>query len=89
MDDRFFVTVIASSKRALIQLQKYGFDLFQPTARAKSEAVYTIEGLLTMHEIIRLVKDGYRVQVEEPAEKRAHAQSDVISFGEWLNVVEE
>jgi len=36
MDRRFFVTVIASDRPALLRLRRYGFDLFRQTAQATS-----------------------------------------------------
>jgi hypothetical protein len=82
MADRFFVKVFAAGKRQLLELQKFDVDLFQPTARA-TEAEAVIEGLLTMDEVERLVKAGYRVLVEEESSKRARAR-DVIELGHWL-----
>ena len=82
MADRFFVKVFASSKRELLQLQKFDLDLFQPTARF-GEGAAVIEGLLTMEQVERLVKSGYRVLVEEESSKRARV-SDVVEAERWL-----
>jgi hypothetical protein len=83
MADRFFVKVFASGKRELLQLQKFDFDLFQPTARVR-EGEAVIEGLLTLEEVERLVKSGYRVLVEEESSKRARV-SDVVELERWLH----
>jgi hypothetical protein len=82
MADRFFVKVFAPTRAGLAQLQKFDLDLFQPTARA-DEREATIEGLLTMHDVEQLVRNGYRVLVEEEASKRARAR-DTIELGRWL-----
>jgi len=82
MADRFFVKVFASGKRQLLQLQKFDFDLFQPTARIR-EGEAVIEGLLTMEQVERLVKSGYRVLVEEDSSRRSRAR-DVVELEQWL-----
>ena len=89
MPQRFFVTVESSNRRALLELSKYGFDLFQATAKAIEEKQFMIEGLLTLEEIGRLVEDGYRVLVEEEASKRARARKEVVEFQDWLKGMEE
>ncbi|HYV04355.1 MAG TPA: hypothetical protein VFB82_07210 [Blastocatellia bacterium] len=89
MSRKFFVTVIAQSKRALVDLQKYDLDVFQPTARSNERKEFTIEGLLTMEEVERLVEGGYRVLVEEESSKRARAPREVIGFEEWIKGMEE
>lgn len=82
MADRYFVKVFAPDKRQLLQLQKFDLDLFQPTARVgDNEAV--IEGLLTLAQVERLVKSGYRVLVEEESSKRSRA-GDVLELEQWL-----
>jgi hypothetical protein len=48
-----------------------------------------IDGLLTIEEIERLVVDGYRVLVNEDADKRARARTETIEFQEWLKGMEE
>lgn len=83
MSPRFFVRVHASTKRALLKLQEYDLDLFQPTARAAGENQFQIEGLLTLEQVGRLVLDGYSVLVEEEASKRAHGRQ-AIDFQEWI-----
>lgn len=85
---RFFVKVLASSKRALVELQRFELDLFQATARQSDEG-YTIEGLLSMEEIERVVDAGYRVLVEEDESKRSRAQAEVSDFGSWLQGMQD
>lgn len=82
MADRFFVKVYASNKSQLAKLQEFDLDLFHPTARLEGEAA-VIEGLLTLKEVERVVRSGYRVLVEEESSKRARAR-DVIQLEQWL-----
>ncbi|MFB2980193.1 hypothetical protein [Microseira sp. BLCC-F43] len=77
---KFFVTVFAANRRALINLGDYHLDLFQATAKASENDEFTIEGLLTLAEIERLVEGGYRVLVEEESAKRARATQEVTGF---------
>ena len=85
---RFFVKVLAPSRRALVDLQKFDFDLFQATARQSGEE-YTIEGLLSLEEVERLVDAGYRVLVEEHESKRSRARVEVTDFGSWLQGMQQ
>ena len=88
MDAKFFVTVIAPNRRALAGLSNYEFDLFQPTAREKDKQL-SIEGLLTLEEVGRLVEDGYQVLVEEESSKRARARAETTEFRDWLKEMGE
>lgn len=85
--NRFFVTVYARSADDLRRLQKYGFDLFAQTAkkaRARTQHPFSIEGLLTTEEVETLVKEGYRVLLEDTVEARSHTTGDTIEFADWL-----
>jgi hypothetical protein len=73
---RFFVTVIAPGEGELRQLQSHGLDLFQPTATVADDGRATIEGLVTLEDVGRLVHDGYTVVVEDPMEARARALTE-------------
>jgi hypothetical protein len=84
---KFFVRVIADSRPGLLKLQKHDLDLFQPTSRTDGKE-FTIEGLLTLEEIGRLVEDGYRVLVEDAASKRARAHQ-TVEFTEFLKTMVE
>lgn len=88
MDSRFFITVIAPNKRALLSLREYELDLFQPTAKVTEEKEFTIDGLLTLEEVGRLVEDGYRVVVSEESSKRARARLEMVEFDEWIKEME-
>jgi hypothetical protein len=80
---RYFVTIIAGGREGLQALRGLDLDLFKPTAR---EAVptapgdpgrpgeFTVDGLLTLEEIGRLVSAGYRVLVHEDAAQKARGQ---------------
>jgi hypothetical protein len=97
--DRYFVVVMARNADALRALQKFDLDVFAQTAKqaaspkqaatdkpsTNSEFPFSIEGLLSMEEVEALVKDGYRVLVEDPAEKRARGASEVGDFSQWLD----
>ena len=48
----------------------------------------SIEGLLTLDQIERLVVDGYRVLVDEDADRRARGRSETIEFAEGLRGME-
>jgi hypothetical protein len=121
MDDRFYVTVFASDRRALLALQGYEFALFAATAvaararirmraeraaglagAARKQALDveeepptsdeerlaaladqpSIDGLLTLDQVGRLVQDGYRVLVERHSE--AVVRPNVIEFEQWI-----
>jgi hypothetical protein len=84
--DRYFVVILAPDAAALRALQAFEFDVFPQTARgdAGKDFGFTIDGLLTMEEIERLVKEGYRVHIEDAAERRARGAENVIEFPEWL-----
>jgi hypothetical protein len=84
---KFFVTVIAPDRRALAALSSYEFDLFHPTAQEKQEQ-FSIEGLLALEQVGRLVEDGYQVLVEEESSKRARARTETAEFRDWLKEME-
>lgn len=86
---KFFVTVFAPNRRALLNLGDYHLDLFQATAKVSENQEFTIEGLLTLEEIERLVEGGYRVLVEEEASQRARATQEVTGFQEWMRAMGE
>lgn len=87
--ERFFVTVVAAGAQELRDLQRYDFDLFQATARLDAGDQAAIEGLLTLEQVGQLVKDGYRVVVEDEMEKRTIDRHEVVEFEQWLRDAEE
>jgi hypothetical protein len=58
MARRYFVTVHAATRQAMVDLASFHFDLFQATARAEGTGG-AIEGLLNLDEVARLVDAGY------------------------------
>ena len=86
---RFFVTVLAPSKHALVSLKEYNLDLFQVTAKVTEQNEFAIDGLLNLEEIGRLVEEGYRVLVNEESSKRARARTEVAEFQQWIRGMEE
>jgi hypothetical protein len=87
---RYFVTVIATGREALLALRQLELDLFKPTARparpsdpgapgapgpyGAPDEEYLIDGLLTLAEVGRLASAGYRVLVQEDAMQKARGQ---------------
>ena len=84
MAEKYFVQVGASSKEALAKLQTYDFDLFRHTAKQTPEKAYKIDGLLTVEQAERLVKDGYTVLVQQESTMGAQDASEVIELKDWL-----
>jgi len=84
---RFFVEVMARTPEAVRRLHGFGVDLFRTTAREHHEAGYSIEGLLSLEDVGRLVEAGYPVLVHEEASKRART-AEVSDFAEWLQARE-
>jgi len=81
MSDRFFVTVFARDTEHLRRLFERGaLDLFA-TRRDEQERP-SIDGLITLEAVGRLVEEGYEVLVAEtdhPADELPRAD-----FDEWL-----
>jgi hypothetical protein len=86
--ERFFVTVTAPSREALLALSALDLDLFPVTAREADKGEATIEGLLTRAEIASLEERDYRVRVDEHVSKRARAH-ETMTFEEWRRENEE
>jgi hypothetical protein len=80
---RYFVTVVARTRQSLRDLSEEDLDLVQATAKEDEEGRCTIEGLLTIDEVERLVDVGYEVVVHEEASRRARAQTETIEFEQW------
>ena len=99
-DRRFFVRIEAADEQALSALRGYGLDVFrasavraaaaQRAARAARAAPppLSVDGLLTLEEVERLVLDGYRVTIESLASRRARGRIEVVEFEEWLKGME-
>jgi hypothetical protein len=89
MVPKFFVKVIAPDKTSIVNLRKYKLDLFRSTATSTQEKKFTIDGLVTLDEVGRLVEDGYRVIVEEESSRRARSQIHAVGFKEWIKSKEK
>jgi hypothetical protein len=81
-EDRFFVTIRAGSVEGLAEVRGLGLDLFGTTAKAGDEV--TIEGLLTLEDVGRVVTAGHEVVVHRHADTMARAQEQSASAEEWL-----
>lgn len=94
---RYFVKIEAPDRRALVSLNKMGLDLFGHTSvaatatlrKAEQPPNFTIDGLLDMEQVERVVRAGYRVTVEEESSKRAIGATNVIEFQQWLKEMGE
>ena len=85
MERRFFVTVHAADSRAFGGLGDFHFDFIHgPTKRTESGG--SMDGLLSVDEVLTLVDKGYEVTIHEPAERRSRAL-DIVPFDEWLKGV--
>jgi hypothetical protein len=90
--DRYFVVIFARDAAALRALQKFELDVFPQTAKradVDKEYPYSIDGLLSVPEIEKVVKAGYRVLIEDPIERRARGAGNVAEFPQWLQQMED
>lgn len=87
MDQRFFVSIFAPDEGALRKLNEYGLDLFRQTARRRGKQEASIDGLLNLQEVAKLVENGYQVLVKEDAEKSNRRPVPVMEFDDWLKTV--
>jgi hypothetical protein len=81
-DDRYFVTIRCDSPEELARIRALGLDLFGPTAKAGE--VVTIEGLLSLADVGRVVAEGAEVVVHEHVSARSRAHEQAASAEEWL-----
>jgi hypothetical protein len=89
MEKRFFVTIVSTKKQKVRFLKHYDYDLFREALKSKKDKEFTIEGMLTLAQIERLVEDGYKVMINEEASTRARGRPQVIDFKTWLSEMEE
>jgi hypothetical protein len=85
--ERYFGVIFARDADAMRSLQKFELDVFPQTAKRSDrdkDFPFSIDGLLTTAEIETVVKAGYRVQVQEAAEKRSRAAESPAEFSQWL-----
>lgn len=89
--DRYFVVILARDAAALRALQKFELDAFPQTAKQADrdkDYPFSIDGLLSMADIEKVVKAGYRVHVEDAAENRARGAGNTMDFSKWLQGME-
>lgn len=87
MSTKYFVEIMASNKHQLINLQKFELDLFPPTVKKDdNKNKFTIEGLITLDEVNKLVENGYKVFVKKEAIKKTPATEEVVPF---QNIIEK
>lgn len=90
MSSNYFVTVYAPDRQKLGQLRDFDLDLFSATARVgEGKNGASIQGLLTLEEIGKLVDTGYQVLVSEHESKRSRAQTEIAKFDDWIRVMEK
>jgi hypothetical protein len=82
-DDRYFVTIRCDSPEELAKVRALGLDLFGTTAKAGKDLV-TIEGLLTLADVARVIAEGAEVVVHEHSSARARAYEQTEDASEWL-----
>ncbi len=85
---RFFVVIIAPNKQQLVSLQKFELDLFQSTVESLDKNEFSIEGLITLDDVNRLVEKGYKVLVKKQSPNSSPANSQIMSFSEGIQKVE-
>jgi hypothetical protein len=104
MERKFFARVMVPNRQALLKLRDFDLDLFHATVAATAAVAvaaeaapgeaaehisdYSIEGLLSLEEIGKLVDNGYAVLVEAEASARSRALK-TMEFKEWLKAMGE
>jgi hypothetical protein len=85
--ERYFGVILARDSDALRSLQQFDLDLFPQTAKRSAlerDFPFSIDGLLTLAEIDKVVKAGYKVQINESADQRAASAESPAEFSQWL-----
>jgi hypothetical protein len=80
-------SAVTQLQSARVSMRSVGAATPPPKPAEVTEQV-SIDGLLTMEQVARLVRDGYEVVVREPASKRARA-TQTMELQEWLKAVSE
>jgi hypothetical protein len=80
---RFFVRVFADDPSELMKLRDAELDLFHGVKRPQDVAPYSVDGLLTLDEIARVVEDGHQVLVEATMEARTNATPVDVDAKTW------
>jgi hypothetical protein len=82
-DDRYFVTIRCDSPEELARIRDLGLDLFGTTATPQEKGV-TIDGLLSLGDVGRVVSEGAEVVVHEHVSARTRAHEQTSDVSEWL-----
>jgi hypothetical protein len=85
---KYFVEIIASNKQQLVQLQKFELDLFSPTVKS-IENEFSIEGLVTLDQVSKLVENGFKVIIKKEAMTKTPATEESMPFGNWVEIAEK
>src|SRR4051812_2556505 len=88
MTTRYFVVITSPNKQQLVSLQKLELDLFQSTVKTLDKNEFSIEGLITLEEVNKLVEMGYKVLVKKQSPNSSPANSQIMSFSENVQKVE-
>jgi len=89
MVTKYFVEIVASDKQQLINLQKFELDLFQPTVKVTDKNELSIEGLITLEDIKKLIENGYKVLIKKEATTKTPAAEEITSFQNWVGTAEK
>jgi hypothetical protein len=81
-EERYFVTIRTGTLEGLAEIRTMGLDLFGTTAKAGERV--TIDGLLSLADIGRVVAQGYEVVVRQPAANRSRAHDQTSNAKDWL-----
>jgi hypothetical protein len=81
-EERYFVTIRSGTLEGLAEVRTLGLDLFGTTATAGERV--TIDGLLSLADIGRVVAHGYEVVVRQPSANRSRAHDQTATAKEWL-----
>ena len=90
MSTKYFVEIIASDQKKIVDLQKLDLDLFQSAVKtSKDKKEFSIEGLITLEDVNKLTQGGYKVLVKKEAPKRTPAVDETSSFQNWKAMTEK
>lgn len=82
---RYFVKVQVPDRRRVRSLAALDLDLHAVRDRDDGTSV---DGLMTLDQVRKVVRAGFPVLIEVEADERAHGR-DVIEFDEWLAAQEQ
>ena len=88
MTNRYFVEIFSPNKQQLLSLQKFELDLFQSTVKTLETNEFSIEGLITLDDVNKLVAKGYKVVVKKQSPSTSPAVSEIMSFSDSIQPTE-